>query len=113
MAHQVADVFEIMTQAAGGIGRLFVDGGPSRNRFLMQLVADALGHAVTPCRNPEASALGAAHLAGLATGFWTDMETVATLADHGATIEPGTPPDRRAADRAQWRKAIARATLAV
>jgi hypothetical protein len=41
------------------------------------------------------------------------METVATLADHGATIEPGTPPDRRAADRAQWRKAIARATLAV
>jgi glycerol kinase len=113
MAHQVADVFDIMTQAAGGIGRLFVDGGPSRNRFLMQLVADALGHAVTPCRNPEASALGAAHLAGLATGFWPDVQTIATLADQGEAVVPDMPPDQRAADRAAWRKAIARATLAV
>jgi glycerol kinase len=79
----------------------------------MQLVADALGHAVTPCRNPEASALGAAHLAGLATGFWPDVETNATLADHGETIAPDIHPDQRAADRAAWRKAIARATLAV
>lgn len=113
MAHQVADVFDIMTQAAGGIGRLFVDGGPSRNRFLMQLVAHALGHAVTPCRNPEASALGAAHLAGLATGFWPDVQTIATLADQGEAVVPDMPPDQRAADRAAWRKAIARATLAV
>ena len=113
MAFQVADVFDIMTGASGGIGRLFVDGGPSRNPFLMKLVADALGHAVTPCRSPEASALGAAHLAGLGTGFWPDIATIATLADHGATIHPDMPTTRRAAERAAWRKAIARATLAV
>jgi glycerol kinase len=111
MAFQVADVFDIMTGAAGGIGRLFVDGGPSRNAFLMRLVADALGREVTPCRRPEASALGAAHLAGLAVGLWPDLETIAGLADHGAPIAGDMPRERRETLRAEWRKAIARTML--
>ncbi len=111
MAFQVADVFDIMKIAAGGIGRIFVDGGPSRNAFLMRLVADALGHAVTPCRRPEASALGAAHLAGLASGVWPDLETIARLADHGAPIAGDMPAERREALRSEWRRAIARTLL--
>ena len=111
MAFQLADVFDIMSDAAGGIGRLFVDGGPSRNVFLMRLVADALGHAVTPCRRPEASALGAAHLAGLAVGFWPDLMTIARLADHGMPIVGDMSPERREVSRSEWRKAIARTVL--
>lgn len=111
MAFQVADLCEIIAATAGGIGRLFVDGGPSRNPFLMQLVADHLGRAVTPCRRPEASALGAAHLAGLATGFWPDIAAIAGLADHAPPIAAAMPEDRRRAARAEWRKAIARTVL--
>jgi glycerol kinase len=76
MALQVADVFAIMAAAAGGIGRLSVDGGPSRNRFLMQMVADYLDHAVTPSRNSEGSALGAGYLAGLAVGVLGGLHRV-------------------------------------
>ncbi len=111
MAFQAADVFDIMSDAAEGIGRLFVDGGPSRNAFLMRLVADALGREVTPCRRPEASALGAAHLAGLATGFWPDLGTIAALAEHGPPVMPAMPQDHRKAWRDRWQKAVARALL--
>jgi glycerol kinase len=111
MAFQVADVFGIMAGAAGRIGRLFVDGGPSRNRFLMQLVADSLGREVTPCRRPEASALGAAYLAGLATGVWADLDDIARLADHAPPIPVSMSLDRRAAAQDRWRMAIARTLL--
>lgn len=110
---QVGDVFAIMADAAGGIGRVSVDGGPSRNRFLMGLVADILNHAVTPARSTEASALGAAHLAGLATGIWPDLAALTQLADRDADIAPQMPPGTREARKAAWHKAIARTVCAV
>lgn len=113
IAFQVQDVFAIMSKAAQGIGRLFVDGGPSRNRFLMQGVADALDHPVTPCKNSEASAIGAAHLAGLATGFWPNLEAVARLANHDTPLAPQIPPLARDAALSVWRKAIARTICTV
>jgi glycerol kinase len=66
---------------------------------------------VTPCRNSEASAIGAAHLAGLATGFWPDIEAVAQLANHDGEIKPGMSRETRDAGLSAWRKAIARTTL--
>ncbi|MEP2030431.1 MAG: FGGY-family carbohydrate kinase [Paracoccaceae bacterium] len=107
LAHQVADVYEIMQRTGSDIGRLFVDGGPSSNPFLMQLVANCLAHAVTPCRNTEASAIGAAHLAGLATEFWPDLAALTALAAHEAPI----PPKNTQTGRDAWRVAIARTTL--
>lgn len=109
MALQVADVFAIMQAAAGSIGRLSVDGGPSRNRFLMQMVADYLDHPVTPCRNSEASALGAGHLAGLAVGFWDNLDELSALVQHDDPIEPRMPVDHRQRDLERWRDAVARA----
>lgn len=108
IAFQVNDVFAIMTEAAQGIGNLFVDGGPSRNHHLMQLVADYLHHPVTPRKNPEASAIGAAHLAGLATGFWPDLDSLAGLAGSDSAIKPNLPHEVRKANITAWRKAIAR-----
>jgi len=111
LAHQVADVYEIMAEAGSEIGRLFVDGGPSKNPFLMQLVAENLAKAVTPCRNSEASALGAAHLAGLATGFWPDLAALARLTAHGDPYAPKTDAEQRETARTAWREAIARTTV--
>lgn len=106
MAFQVQDVFAIMEDAANGIGQLFVDGGPSRNRFLMQGVANALHHPVVPALNAEASAIGAAHLAGLATHFWPDLQALSHLAKHDKEISVQSSPAARQTGLAQWRKAI-------
>lgn len=113
LAHQVADVYDVMQAAGKGIGRLYVDGGPSGNAFLMQIVADFLNHPVSPGRNPEMSAIGAAHLAGLATGFWPDLETVSQLTSHDPPIAPAQDAAARDSARADWRNAIARTILDV
>lgn len=112
MALQVADVFEIVEQnSSAGIGRLFVDGGPSRNPFLMGMVADYIDHPVVVGESTEASALGAAYLAGLATGVWPDLATVRRLEGLGREIAPTIPTSERESARSAWRTAISRATL--
>ena len=112
LALQVLDIYKIMSEASPhGIGRLFVDGGPSRNTFLMTLVAGYLGHAVTTCRNTEASALGAAFLAGLATGVWPDLKTIASLQQDRQEIAPDMCPEKRKQAINSWQIAIARSTM--
>jgi glycerol kinase len=112
IAFQVHDVFAAMrAQSPSGFGRLFVDGGPSQNRFLMQCVADMLEHPVIQRDAPEASALGAAYLAGLALGFWSDLTAIAALASQGNTIAPANSESRQRLGI--WRDAIARSTLPV
>lgn len=111
MAFQVQDVFAIVTANAGqAMGRLYVDGGPSRNPFLMQRVADCLDHPVTTCESAEASARGAAYLAGLAAGVWPDVATVAALERHGASLHPSMAADERETILKGWNDAIARST---
>lgn len=111
MAFQVQDVIAAMAaQSPRPLGRLFVDGGPSRNLFLMQCVADTLNHPLIQCDAPEASALGAAWLAGLTLGLWPDLDAIAALPRAGT---PVTPRDSDAAARlAVWHDAIARSTQA-
>jgi glycerol kinase len=110
IALQVHDVFSAMQHQTGGtMGSLYVDGGPSQNTFLMQCVADLLAHPIIQCAAPEASALGAAYLAGLSLGMWPDLETVARLPRHNTVIRP------QAKDNAErlktWSDAIARSTF--
>jgi glycerol kinase len=91
------------------MGRLYADGGPSRNSSLMQCVADTLNHTIIQCDAPEASALGAAYLAGLTLGVWPDLDAIAALP------RPGTPVAPRASDAARrllvWQDAVRRSTL--
>lgn len=112
IAFQAHDVFAVMSaQSPAPLGRLFADGGPSQNRFLMQCVADTLDHPLIQCDAPEASALGAAYLAGLSLGLWPDLATIAALPRKGTHLLP-RPGDR--ADRLRvWREAISRSTLAM
>lgn len=110
IALQVNDVFAaIKTRTPVPPGRLFADGGPSRNIFLMQCVANTLNHPLLQCEAPEASALGAAYLAGLTIGLWPDLDAISAL-PRSAT--PITPRASDSADRlAVWRDAVRRSTL--
>lgn len=113
MALQVHDVFEIVRNDGGAeIGRLFVDGGPSSNAFLMGLVSGYLRRPVIMCESTEASALGAAYLAGLSTGVWDDLETIAGLSGKHTPLSSEMDPDRRERALADWKGAIVRSTLA-
>ncbi len=111
MAQQVADVFDVVASSDAETGTLSVDGGPSENPFLMQMVADLLAHPVTPCKNSETSAIGAAYLAGLATGFWQNLDELTGLVSHGARLTPHMPENDKTDLRKIWKDAVARTTL--
>lgn len=114
LALQVHDVFDIVQHAASiKIGRLFVDGGPSSNLFLMGLVSGYLDHPVIMCETTEASALGAAYLAGLSTGVWDSLEAVSGLASERTPLSLEMTPGARQEALQNWRGAIARSTLDV
>jgi glycerol kinase len=89
IACQVHDVIAAMRAQSGGqLGALYVDGGPSQNRFLMQCVSNLIEHAVIQCQAPEASALGAAYLAGLSLGLWKDLDVIEALPRSTEVIRP-------------------------
>ena len=75
IAYQTKDVLDAMIQDTGAaITSLRADGGASANNFLMQFQSDIIGCPVTRPRSAESTALGAAYLAGLAVGFWSDLD---------------------------------------
>ena len=113
MALQVCDVFEIIkANSPTDIGVLSIDGGPSRNAFILQKMADFLDHPVTTRESTDVSAIGAAYLAGLQVGFWSGLDSIAELDRHGTALEPNLDETCRCAVRESWRKAIARSTHA-
>ncbi|MGD8486139.1 MAG: glycerol kinase GlpK [Chloroflexota bacterium] len=110
MAYQVADVLDSMTLDAGeAIGALRVDGGAAVNDALLQFQADVLQVPVERPRVTETTALGAAFLAGLATGVWSSTEELAATWQLERRFEPGL--DRAERDRlvGRWRRAVERA----
>ena len=109
MAFQVYDVVAAMSaQSPAPLGALYVDGGPSRNDFLMQTVANVLGHPLIQRDAPEASALGAAYLAGLSLWGYGRTSTASRPFPRGNDIAPARPS--RSRPLAIWRDAIARST---
>jgi glycerol kinase len=91
------------------LGELRVDGGACRNDFLMQFQADLLG---VPVRRPpvlEVTALGAAALAGMAVGYWSDRNQLGDATGRGATVfEPAMGEEQRRALYAGWKRAVER-----
>lgn len=80
LAYQVSDLATAMADDAGdALGVLNVDGGASANNFLMQFQADLLGCELRRPQNLETTSLGAAYLAGLATGFWSGTDELLGL----------------------------------
>jgi glycerol kinase len=83
-----------------------VDGGASQNDLLMQFQADLLDVPVERPRMIETTALGAAFLAGLATGFWKDREEIRRSWKVGKRFEPRMKASEREAHLAKWRRAV-------
>jgi glycerol kinase len=108
---QVTDTFVLADEAVGGAAELRADGGASVNDRLMQLQADLIGRPVRRSASPEASASGAAYLAGLAAGQWTGGD-LASAADSGTLFEPRSDEAWRARSLSRWHDALARSRLA-
>jgi len=110
IAHQVADVFEVMRGDAGvTMTELRVDGAAACNNLLMQFQADLLGMPVVRPLNIETTALGAAMLAGLATGVWPSLDALRDIWQIDRTFEPSQSGDAVEASRATWKRALDRA----
>jgi glycerol kinase len=106
IAFQVADLYHAETEGAGvAPAEVRADGGAAASDLLLQFQADLLGVPVTRAGQPEATAFGAAWLAGLATGVWSNEEEVAALWTAGASFAPVVETD---ADelRRRWKAAV-------
>ena len=112
MAYQSYDVLRSMEADSGiKLPSLCVDGGASRNEFIMQFQSDLLDIGVVRAGVDETTALGAAYLAGLAVGFWADREELASMQAQARRYEPQMSAVQREALLAGWRAAVRR-TLA-
>ena len=110
IALQSADVFIAMSQDAGlSLNELRADGGAAANDLLMQMQADFSGVPVVRPKVLETTALGAAYLAGLAVGFWSSVDEIASQWQTGRRFEPRISADERAIKLARWHKALVRA----
>ena len=109
MAYQTVDAVQAMEAAAGReLAELRADGGATANGWLMQFQADMLGVPVAVAEIAETTALGAALLAGVAVGAWT-QDDVASREGERARYEPRVGEDERATLVEQWRRAVQRA----
>lgn len=109
IAYQVADVLDAMTVDAGRpASELRVDGGAAVNNLLMQFQADILNTPITRPQVLETTALGAAYLAGLAVGYWDDLDAVATQWQEDRRFEPAIDAEKRCVFLSHWRKALER-----
>jgi len=110
ITYQTRDVVDVMKRDAGlQLPALRVDGGATRNNWLMQFQADILGVPVQRPTVTETTALGAAYLAGLATGYWDSPEQIAQQWSVERTFEPRMSADQRDSLFAGWQRAVERA----
>ena len=107
MAYQVNDVLQAMKADSGiNLAALKVDGGASANNLLMQMQADISGAPVNRPMCVETTAMGAAYLAGLAVGYWTNKEDVIKNWAIDRTFEPAISEADRAERCKGWSKAV-------
>lgn len=109
IAYQTYDVIKAMEQDSEiEIRNLKVDGGASANNFLMQFQANLLNTAIKRPSSIETTALGAAYLAGLATGYWSNKDDIKENWELSKTFEPHMKSDTREELLRGWSKAVGR-----
>lgn len=110
IAFQTMDIVNAMEKDAGvKLAELKVDGGASRNNLMMQFQADILGTRVIRPRVTETTAMGACYLAGLATGYWKDLDEIKQQWSAETEFSPLAPAEKVMNLRNGWRDAIGRA----
>ena len=109
IAYQTRELVEAMEADSGErLKELRVDGGAAASDFLMQFQADILGKRIVRPADTETTALGAAYLAGLATGFFKSLDEVERFWRANKIYEPTMSADRREQLFAGWKRAVAR-----
>ena len=109
MCYQVCDVLRAMEADSGiRLTSLKVDGGASANSYLLQTQADLLNVSVCKPRCIETTALGAAYLAGLSSGYWRSREELRKNWKANRMFVPDMPPQERAQRLAGWKEAVGR-----
>ena len=110
MAYQTNDILKVMEEESGvQIRTLKVDGGASNNNFLMQFQSDILGVDVLRPECVETTALGAAYLAGIAVGYWENIEDVRANWALSRTFHADMTDEKRQHLLKGWKKAVGRA----
>jgi len=109
IAYQTRELVEAMEADSGErLSELRVDGGAAVNNFLMQFQADILGRPIVRPADIETTALGAAYLAGLASGFWKSVEEIESFWRADRRFEPQMEPGMRERLFGEWKSAVAR-----
>ncbi len=112
IALQTKDVIKEMERISNKkIESLRVDGGASENSYLMQYQADILSSKVILPKNLETTSLGAAYLAGLASGYWKDINEISKVHKISKTYEPKMSEDEIVGIDNKWKKAVAATRL--
>ena len=110
IAFQSAELIEAMAADSGiALTELRVDGGATASNLLMQTQANLLGVPVVRPKVTETTALGAAYLAGLATGFWADEREIAAQWARDRIFEPALSREVAGERLAEWKRAVERA----
>ncbi|MDI3527001.1 MAG: glycerol kinase [Tenuifilum sp.] len=110
IAFQTMDVLDVMEKDTGiKVAELRVDGGASANNLLMQFQSDVLGINVNRPKTIETTAMGAAYLAGLATGYWKDINEIKKLWQLDNTFTPSMPAEKLDKMKEKWTDAVERA----
>ena len=112
IAFQSAALLQAMSRDAAPVAELRVDGGACVNDLLMQFQADLLGIPVVRPKVTETTALGAAYLAGLATGLYANEDAIAALWAEERRFTPQMPRETAAARIAEWEHAVRQTTAA-
>lgn len=108
-AWQTREVIDAMAADTGiRMSELKVDGGMTENALLMQILADTLAVTVVRPTVTETTCLGAAYAAGLAVGYWPDLESLRSNWHRDGRWTPAIDDDRREREYAQWKKAVQR-----
>jgi glycerol kinase len=109
IAYQSRDLVDAMEADCGeALGELRVDGGAAANDFLMQFQADISGRPIVRPTDVETTALGAAYLAGLASGYFQSPEQLREFWRAERVFEPNMAEDEREELYAGWKTAVAR-----
>lgn len=109
VAFQTMDIVNAMANdACVTLREIKVDGGASRNNLMMQFQADILGIPVVRPATTETTALGAAMLAGIATGYWSNLEEIHSMLKTERRFEPNMDKERKEQAIAGWKDAIMR-----
>ena len=112
IAFQIKDLIKLMAENAGiPFREMRVDGGPTRNNFLMQFQSDMLNKEVVRSNIEEISALGSAFMAGLACGLWQDLDEIKALRKMDKSFKPEMNSEEVEKLYAGWKMSVKRTRL--